>query len=337
MRRDPIGVVEAAYRIRGTDDDWLRGVRDAAAPELDAGFGVAACFFELWRGNGWGNGRLLADGCHRALEAGFQRSMTDPYWERHSVALLESGTFTCGTMTQYLRRHFLALRTTREDLLPNGIRDMLSVVGVNPSGVSCGLTVGLPRPIRMGKRATARWSRIAAHMAAGLRLRTSLATSRDVFAGAEAILDPDGACVHAERPAAAKQTMAGLRRSVRAVDRARGRLRRSDPDEALTIWLGLCAGRWSLLDYVDKDGRRFVLARRNDPAVAPLDSLTLAERQTVAYASLGHTNKLIAYELGVSETAISMRLSSAARKLGVRSRVELLRRYRERILGATSR
>lgn len=338
MRRgDPIGVVEAAYRLHGSDEDWLRGVRDAAAPELDAGFGVAASMFNLLPGTRWGNGLFVADGCHEALVAGFRCAMTDREWERRSVTLFETRAFFCGTMTQRLRPQFLALRATREQLIPNGMRDLLSVVAINPSGSGCGLTAGLPQATRMTKPSVRRWSRIAAHVAAGLRVRSALAASSDIFAGAEAIVDTNGACVHADPPAASKEARARLRQSVRTLDRARGRLRRTDPDEALEIWLGLYAGRWSLVDHVDRDGKRFLLARRNDPAVATLDPLTLQERQAVAYAALGHPNKLIAYELGVSEAAIAMRLSRAARKLGAKSRIQLVRRFREQALTARTR
>lgn len=56
-----------------------------------------------------------------------------------------------------------------------------------------------------------------------------------------------------------------------------------------------------------------------------LHALTSREREVVAYAALGHSNKVIAYELGLAESAVAMRLSRAAKKLGVRRRVELIR------------
>jgi DNA-binding CsgD family transcriptional regulator len=133
--------------------------------------------------------------------------------------------------------------------------------------------------------------------------------------------------------AASRGARAALGSGVRAVDRARSGLRRADPDEALAIWRGLVAGRWSLLDHVERDGKRFLLARRNDLAVAPVDPLTLAERQVAAYAALGHANKLIAYELGLEESAVAMRLHRVERKLGVRTRAELIRLFRARFAG----
>lgn len=40
---------------------------------------------------------------------------------------------------------------------------------------------------------------------------------------------------------------------------------------------------------------------------------------------LGHANKLIAYELGLPESTVSETLRSAAKKLGTRSRLDLVR------------
>jgi len=40
---------------------------------------------------------------------------------------------------------------------------------------------------------------------------------------------------------------------------ARGALRKRDPEEALRLWQGLIRGRWTLIDWFDTDGRRFVL------------------------------------------------------------------------------
>ena len=45
----------------------------------------------------------------------------------------------------------------------------------------------------------------------------------------------------------------------------------------------------------------------------------------VEYAAHGHANKLIAYELGLSEGTISTHLKSALRKLRLGGRAELIR------------
>jgi DNA-binding CsgD family transcriptional regulator len=47
------------------------------------------------------------------------------------------------------------------------------------------------------------------------------------------------------------------------------------------------------------------------------------ERQIAGWASLGHSNKLIAYELGLPLSTIATHLRRAVRKLGLRKTAEL--------------
>jgi DNA-binding CsgD family transcriptional regulator len=43
---------------------------------------------------------------------------------------------------------------------------------------------------------------------------------------------------------------------------------------------------------------------------------------------MGHTNKVIAYELGLSASTVRVLLTRASRKLGVSGRQRLIERYR---------
>jgi DNA-binding CsgD family transcriptional regulator len=168
------------------------------------------------------------------------------------------------------------------------------------------------------------WSRVAAHIASGLRLRRRLAQIESAGSSEQAILSPSGVVLHAEGPAKVPTARDALREATLAVEKARGRLRRSDPDAALNLWRGLLDGCWSLIDRIDHDGRRFVVAHRNNVTMRGLRVLTSRERQVVAYAALGHPNKLIAYELGIALGSVGTHLHSALIKLGVRSRMELV-------------
>jgi DNA-binding NarL/FixJ family response regulator len=96
-----------------------------------------------------------------------------------------------------------------------------------------------------------------------------------------------------------------------------------DADAALTLWRALVAGRWSLLDRFESDGKRFVVAHRNDPELGDPRGLTRRERQVAEYVGLGRPHKQIAYTLGVSAAAVSNAVTSASRKLGLRGRTEL--------------
>ena len=107
------------------------------------------------------------------------------------------------------------------------------------------------------------------------------------------------------------------------MDRARGGLRVDDPDAALEAWKGLVAGRWSLVDHIDTDGKRFIVARRNDPDAHGPGGLTLRERQVMSARARGLSLKLIAYDLGLSIATVCKSLQGGMAKLGVASDAEL--------------
>lgn len=69
------------------------------------------------------------------------------------------------------------------------------------------------------------------------------------------------------------------------------------------------------------------------PRVLPSarQSLSPRERQVVSLASLGHANKVIASELGLAVSTVSVYLVKAARKLGVRGRVAVITVYRSEL------
>ena len=116
--------------------------------------------------------------------------------------------------------------------------------------------------------------------------------------------------------------LAVLRDAVERQETARGRLR-TDPDRALEIWMGLVAGRWSLVDRYEKGGRRYLVARRNESDVSEPAALTSRERAVARLAAIGLSNKWIAYELGLSASTVATHLAFALRKLKLKTRTEL--------------
>ena len=145
----------------------------------------------------------------------------------------------------------------------------------------------------------------------------------------DAILRPDGQLEYANESAKTSPARASLRDAALAMDRARSSLRRKNPDEALSMWRALVSGRWSLVDKFDCDGRRFLVAHKNDPRTRALATLTAREQQITAYLALGHSNKRIAYELGLSESTVSEAARRSLAKLGISSRADLARLYAE--------
>src|SRR5205085_4095883 len=119
------------------------------------------------------------------------------------------------------------------------------------------------------------------HVAAGLRLRSALGELR-----AEAVLDPTGRAHDASGEACSMRET--LRDAVRARERARGSIRHRSGHEALELWRALVAGRWSLVDRFESDGRRYVVAMRNEPCSPDPRGLTAREQTIAEYLALGY-------------------------------------------------
>jgi DNA-binding NarL/FixJ family response regulator len=172
------------------------------------------------------------------------------------------------------------------------------------------------------------WSRLAVHLGTGLRLRDRLAAHATE---PDAILAPGGKLLHAERDAADKTSREDLAAATRTLDRVRGRLRRTDEDEAVELWRALVRGEWSLIDRFESDGRRFVVAHRNTPRSGDAGgALTIREAHAVTLLARGYSNKLIGYELGLAPSTVAEMLARACKKLGAASTVELVRLLRDR-------
>ena len=200
------------------------------------------------------------------------------------------------------------------------ITDALGVTGSLGPGRSAVLLAARIDRATMTAPARRRWRQAMAHVCAGLRLRRSLKAGAD---RTEAVLDAEGRVHDATGDARPGSAREALRDAVQRIERARSARGRSDPDAALASWQGLVDGRWSLVDRFESDGRRFVVALENEPEVPDPRGLSRRECQVAERVGLGLATKEIAYELGVSLSAVSMAAATAWRKLGLGSRTEL--------------
>ncbi len=319
-RQDWIAIVEAAYRLDGSLEEWLGGLVRTARPILDHGDGTSAQAFALVPGG------VRFDGV----------AATSPEIAREAAASIE------GIPAQGVERVYRSPRpasSLSEALfgdVPEARARLLAVSGgrapdvvgiIAQAGDGLGVAVNAPtrEPVLLSKSDKARWRRVAPHVAGGYRLRRALAglapTAED--ADVEAVLDPSGAVRDARASAASKSARSALHDAVVRAERARGGLRRSDPEEAMTLWEGLVRGRWSLVDLLDSDGRRFVVARRNDRGEVDPRGLTHREVVVCEQLGFGYAPKEIAYALGLAYTTVTSALASARRKLGIGSLPEL--------------
>jgi len=208
------------------------------------------------------------------------------------------------------------------DCWPGGVVDSMGLVARDPNGDGFVVTVGLDRVSVLNAREERFLGKVATHLGAGARLRRTGHSRR--LDDAEAVLTPGGKILHAEKVAQ------GQRASLDDGRRRRDEARKTthDADRALEIWKGLIAGRWSLVDHFDTDGKRFLLAMKNTPAVDKRGDLTPRERRVCALVAMGHRDKEVAYMLGLSVASVAAALHRARRKLNVSSRTELARIWR---------
>jgi DNA-binding CsgD family transcriptional regulator len=322
MNADPIAVVEASYRVNQTPAAWLDGVAHAVAPALDAGAGLVAMLVE--------NPRQAA--ALPAVVATATVGATDN--DLRTALVLRAAATPAGrvpfraagsasTLRRTLGPAFDAPGGVRELLAPTGYDDVEYLLAGMSDHLTCAIATGRAGRARRARHHRRLLEQLAAHVGAGARLLRARIRG-ETLDEPEAVIDPAGRLCSACGPAASAPARAALRRAALACDRARGRLRRSAPADAVALWSALVSGRWSLVDHFDSDGRRFLLARRNEPMVAPLPPLTVREAQVVGLAAEGRANKLIAYELGLSVGTVSTHLARARAKLGGLGRIELV-------------
>ena len=324
MSPDYVRLIEAAYRVDLDESAWLRGLAEAALPQLDRGLGTVVYYMDLRDPK-----RPTASFPIVAGDNALPPELGEKFLGADTVppeAMAEA--YARGRVFATASESVLdVMEESYEKTGQHGMHDFLALNCYDPSGVC--LTVGAPLPERQRTTASERalWSRIAAHFSAGFRLRRELQAvsdrGHDVLDRADALIDDRFEIAHAGEAASDREARDELRAAARAIDRARARLRRDDPGAAVELWKGLVDGTWSLVDHFDGDGRRYFVAQRNPPEARGPRALTDRERQVSFYAARGESNKLIAYRLGLPVGSVAAHLSRAIAKLGLGAREDL--------------
>jgi DNA-binding CsgD family transcriptional regulator len=326
-----ISLIEANYDLEAQYSDWLDNLVEVGATTFDQGCGFSLDEFEVLP---------CKDGAELKVYA-FRSSALPPDYShrfREAVGGLPPRLIVdvhppgfAGTWTEVTREYPEESRTALEIM---GYPDLLGLLATDPKGVGIRIVAPLPEARTMSPRERTRWKMLGAHIAAAYRLRRALEQAKAVeivpnghVARAEAILDTKSfRFVQAAGRGEEESARELLRRAARRADTARSVLKKEDPSKALETWQALVCGRWSLVDWFDTDGRRFILALPNPPSVWDPRGLNEQESQVVAFAALGESNKLIAYRLGLSQSRVSALLRAAMQKLCVKSRAQLTRR-----------
>ncbi len=335
IKSQAIDLVEFVYDLDVNEDHWVPSLLEVGLPLFDHGYGVVGASYVRPNESGM---PFPTKFCQAGGTADLsQRILAGSALAKSEGVLREinrSGVVT--TLSETVARFADEVPPLEEFYQHlDGAKDMLALTAVDPNGIGLSLSAPLPERTKLSGRERELWQMIGAHLVSGFRLRRGVLEAQDSLGkdgalprNAEAVIDPKAfAVIEAVGPA---REGAGefLREAAIHVDRARGRLRKDEPEEALGIWKGLVEGRWSLVDWFDTDGRRFVLAKPNAPRLKDPRGLTERENQVCTYAALGETNKLISYRLGISQSKVSTTLRSAMRKLGVQTRAQLVEKLR---------
>ncbi len=319
---NPIDVIEAAYDLELTDVNWLRAIATIVRPFLDGGRGMFAYFFDASRAiTEFQRNAVLLDVTARQHRSGMELVSALPdlahYIHFNNEGLL--GLLECGRRAGFgdLReRRPVASYFERER-----VADMMALQTIEPGGHGIVFGAVQTTPRVFDARTRRLWARVNTHIATARRLRAAVQSHA---AAEEVVLSPSGKVEHAQGDGKNGTAREALRDAVLRSEKSRGKQRRSDPEEATEAWTALVAGRWSLVDRFERNGRRYVVARRNEHALPDPRALTQRERAIAHLAALGKPNKLIGYELGLSVSTIGSHLSRVMRKLGAKSRVDLI-------------
>ena len=323
-----VATVEAAYDLETAESEWLPRILEVSRSLCDQGLGygglVGTKSFDPEPGE--------IPTIHR------MHMLAGPpdFLMRHGMAVGDMPTGQVHEQTQ--TGLFLASELMTAEQLGvwrrhvGSAQDAIGIMALDTDGHGIHLLAPLPEIGSVAPAERRRFSMLAAHLSAGLRLRRAvdeLAQQRSdsgaLPLGAEAVVDPSGFAVTdaADRVHDGK-SLEALREAAVRTDRARGRLGKEDPDEALEVWEALVRGRWSMVDWFDTDQRRYVLALPNPPSVRDPRGLTERESQVVAYAAIGESHKMIGYRLGISRSTATNTLRSAMRKLGATTQAQLV-------------
>ena len=334
VQSSAIDLIEFVYDLDVNDEGWVQSLLDVGLPLFDHGYGVVGTTYVRPNEGGmpfptrFYQSSGPPDLIERVLTAS---TLSDQDTLRE---INRSGVVT--TLSETVDRHadsVAPLEQFHEHLA--GAKDAIALTAVDPNGVGLSIFAPLPKVTKLSGRERQLWQMIGAHLVSGFRLRrgldaagTSLGEDEALPRNAEAVLDPKTFTITDAIGRARQGSGDLLREAAIHIDRARGRLRRSDPENALEIWKGLVDGRWSLVDWFDSDGRRYLLANPNSPRLKDPRGLTERENQVCTYACLGESNKLISYRLGISEPSVSGSLRSAMRKFNAQTRAQLIEKLR---------
>lgn len=310
-----LDVLDSAYDLDVSDDAWQRQVVERVQHAFDDADGVLSFKYRLDGGQPQltsgvvGDPRFLAvpDEGHQSVDPrSIFRAYTAPS-HAEPTTLFHTNPVT-GEPPQDLMRMWAR----------HEVRDMFGIYATRAGADSMTIGIALPRSTTPEIRAcdwearNRSWGAVSRHLENALNVRDALAR------GVAAEFDLQGRGDFDGRAAGAR---AQLVEAARCLEHHREQSDRGDV-RALDVWSQLLRGRWSIVRHQRQGGRMRYLAIEN-PLGDTLRGLNDLERQVVARAARGESNKLMAIELELHLSTVNNLLASALQKLGIARRTHL--------------
>jgi DNA-binding NarL/FixJ family response regulator len=304
-------IADAAYDFKSDLASWADGVHSALGPALDLGQGTLVALLVLPD-----QGLRIQ---HLASRGGASKI-------HHAIvrlsAFLAPGklreSFFNGRYLGSSSGHYEGSDVERMQQRSRGLRSRDAAGFCVNDGVDHGLMVVSParEMLTLPQQASAIVRRLAQHISTGLRLQRVIGGVALDDPAIEAIFDEAGRPQHALGMARLHDGLERLREAVLLRARAPVQIEEN-------AWEAVVAGRWSLVDRFDSDGRRYVVAYRNPPGMLDPRRLTPREEGVTTLAAVGRSNKEIGFDLGISESTVATLLTTSLAKLGLGSRTLL--------------
>jgi DNA-binding NarL/FixJ family response regulator len=318
---DQAAVVEAIYDLSLSHDQWLIGLSRLMTRELDAALGSLTITFRRGSEGAYSATPLYVDTPPEIQESfpAVVAPIVDPDSTIFPLMMREP---LSGMRETFPPDHPYRQTCDRHLARVGGV-DTNLLVAYDTAAQVVSISPIFAREATPTSAIRMKYRRLAAHLSSAIRLRRRLTKAGND--APDAIFDPAGRSHYACGDAKASDELKALRAAVRARERALASLRAGTTAEPLQLWNGMVSGRWSLLDRFESEGRRFVVALRNENIPSDPRSLTPREEQVAQLAGFGASNSRIAYALGVSAECVSAHLHSALRKLRCTGRRDLIR------------
>jgi DNA-binding CsgD family transcriptional regulator len=320
MNPDVMQLVGSVYDMERDTSAWISGILGHLQACITDTLGLFGFTYSVSENNELVPGAFATTGCSMNMVEGLPFAVTqvgpgivrDAYLAADSCAASDLPGWRVSAAAEIARR--------------DGVAEVWFVNGRNEGNKGCALCVNRRSRDALPPDQMRFLSRISEHLASANRLRERL-RGTSAMEWAEAVMAPDGRLLHATGDAQRSDALPALRTGVLSMDRNRGKLRKSDPTGALCRGKGPGAARWIFLEHFDGDGRRYILAHEKDPKGSPAAAVSPREREVLARAALGRSNKEIAYDLGIAHSTVRVLLVRAARRLGVRTRADAIRKF----------